>query len=140
MRDNGLMAPNRPQHRPAHPHEGTIVTERVDEVWGTDMTQTVTIDEGRAYVFNAVDHWSGEFIGINATHSANRFEALEPIRQGVTKHFNGMAENAALGLTMDELTLPLTGLSPVLDKDIVARFDGGTISSDGGLLVLREIE
>jgi len=41
---------------------------------------------------------------------------------------------------MDELTLPLTGLSPVLDKEIIARFDGGTIFSDGGLLVLRGIE
>jgi len=41
---------------------------------------------------------------------------------------------------MDEFTLPLPGLSPVLDKDLIARFDGGTISSDGGLLVLREIE
>ncbi|MBB4265410.1 transposase [Roseospira visakhapatnamensis] len=41
---------------------------------------------------------------------------------------------------MDERTLPLTGLSPVLDKDIVARFDGGAASSDGGLLALREIE
>jgi len=100
MRDNGLLAPNRPQHRPAHPHEGTIVTERVDEVWGTDMTQTVTIDEGRAYVFIAVDHCSGEFIGTHASSSANRFEALEPIRQGVTKHFNGMAEDTALGLTL----------------------------------------
>jgi hypothetical protein len=41
---------------------------------------------------------------------------------------------------MDESTLPLIGLSSVLNNDIVARFDGGTISSDGGLLVLRKIE
>jgi hypothetical protein len=41
---------------------------------------------------------------------------------------------------MDELTPPLPGLSPVLDKDIVARFDGESISSDGGLLVLREVQ
>jgi len=34
----------------------------------------------------------------------------------------------------------LPGLSPVADKPIVARFDGGRLSSDGGLLVLREIE
>ena len=37
-------------------------------------------------------------------------------------------------------TLPLPGLSPVEGKAIVARFDGGRLSSDGGLLVLREIE
>ena len=37
-------------------------------------------------------------------------------------------------------TLLLPGRSPVEDKEIVARFDGGRLSSDGGLLVLREIE
>jgi hypothetical protein len=41
---------------------------------------------------------------------------------------------------MIESTLPLPGLSPVFDKTIVARFDGGRLSSDGGLLVLREVE
>ena len=34
----------------------------------------------------------------------------------------------------------LPGLSPVCDKAIVARFDGACMSSDGGLLALREIE
>ena len=41
---------------------------------------------------------------------------------------------------MVDPTLPLPGLSPVEDKEVVARFDGGRLSSDGGLLVLREIE
>jgi len=35
---------------------------------------------------------------------------------------------------------PLPGLSPVQNKPILARFDGGHLSSDGGLLVLREVE
>lgn len=41
---------------------------------------------------------------------------------------------------MDDLMLPLPGLSPVAGKSIVARFDGGQLSSDAGVLVLREIE
>jgi hypothetical protein len=41
---------------------------------------------------------------------------------------------------MVDPTLPLLGLSPVAGKEVVARFDGGRLSSDGGLLVLREIE
>ena len=41
---------------------------------------------------------------------------------------------------MDDLMLPLPGLSPVCGKSIVARFDGGCLSSDAGVLVLREIE
>lgn len=34
----------------------------------------------------------------------------------------------------------LPGLSSVAGKPIVARFDGGSVSSDGGLLALREVE
>jgi hypothetical protein len=41
---------------------------------------------------------------------------------------------------MVESTLLLPGLSPIAGKDVVARFDGGHLSSDGGLLVVREIE
>jgi Transposase DDE domain group 1 len=41
---------------------------------------------------------------------------------------------------MVDPTLPLPGLSSVAGKEIVARFDGGRLSSDGGLLVLRAIE
>ena len=37
-------------------------------------------------------------------------------------------------------TLPLPGLSPVCGKPVVARFDGGRLSSDGGILLLAEIE
>lgn len=39
-----------------------------------------------------------------------------------------------------ETTPPLPGLSPVAGKAIIARFDGGQISSDAGVLVLREVE
>jgi hypothetical protein len=34
----------------------------------------------------------------------------------------------------------LFGLSPVAGEDLCARFDGGRLSSDGGVLLLREIE
>src|SRR4030081_600416 len=37
-------------------------------------------------------------------------------------------------------TLPLPGLSPVSGKSVVATFDGGLLSSDGGVLMLREVE
>ncbi|MCP4303951.1 MAG: IS1380 family transposase, partial [bacterium] len=41
---------------------------------------------------------------------------------------------------MTDTTPFLPGLKPVCNKEIVARFDGGRLSSDGGVLVLREIE
>lgn len=39
-----------------------------------------------------------------------------------------------------EVTPALPGLSPVAGKPIIARFDGGKLSSDGGVLALCEIE
>jgi hypothetical protein len=41
---------------------------------------------------------------------------------------------------MNDPMLPLPGLSPVSGKTIVAKFDGGLLSSDGGIVVLREVE
>jgi putative transposase len=51
MRENGLLAPHRVGRTEARPHDGTIITDKVNEMWGTDMTQTITIREGRANVF-----------------------------------------------------------------------------------------
>src|SRR5436309_3236414 len=78
MRENGLLAPHRVGRTETRPHDGTIITDKVNEMWGTDMTQTITIREGRAYVFVAVEHANSEVVGIHAARSAHRFEALEP--------------------------------------------------------------
>jgi hypothetical protein len=47
MRENGLLAPHRVGRTAAKPHDGTITTDKVNEMWGTDMTLTITIPEGR---------------------------------------------------------------------------------------------
>ncbi len=41
---------------------------------------------------------------------------------------------------MDDPILPLPGLSPAGGKPVVVKFDGGLLSSDGGVLALREVE
>ena len=51
-------------------------------------------------MFIAVDHCNSECIGIHADRSANRFQALEPIRQGVTRHFGAVAKDIATGLKL----------------------------------------
>src|SRR6202045_3466686 len=100
MRENGLLAPHRVGRTEAKPHDGTIITDKVNEMWGTDMTQTITIREGRANVFVAVEHANSEVIGIHASRSANRFEALEPVRQGVHRCFGAIAPGVARGLKL----------------------------------------
>jgi putative transposase len=100
MGEHGLLAPHRAGRAEAKAHDGTIVTDKVNEMWGTDMTQTITIGEGRAYVFVAVEHANSEVVGIHAARSANRFEALEPVRQGVHRCFGAIAPGVARGLKL----------------------------------------
>jgi transposase InsO family protein len=101
MREHGLQAPQRVGH-PHGPkaHDGTIITDRPDETWGTDMTTTVTTGEGQVCVFIAVDHCTAECVGIHASKSGSRFEALEPLRQGVREYFGGFDRGIAEGLTI----------------------------------------
>src|SRR3954449_12144475 len=100
MREHGLLAPWRVgAPRGPRNHDGTIIPDRVDEMWGTDLTATWT-GQGQAAVFVAVDHRSAECVGIHAAARATRFEALEPIRQGVRRHFGAFAKDAAHGLAV----------------------------------------
>ena len=97
MRENDLLAPSRAGAPRAH--DGTIIPDTIDTMWGTDLTTTVT-GEGQAAVFVAVDHCSAECVGIHASGRADRFEALEPLRQGVRRHFGGFAQGIARGLAV----------------------------------------
>jgi len=96
----GATKMDRPGDIETKPHDGTIITDKVNEMWGTDMTQTITIGEGRAYVFVAVEHANSEVVGIHASRTANRFEALEPVRQGVHRCFGAIAPGVARGLKL----------------------------------------
>ena len=100
MRENDLLAPSRVgSPRGPRSHDGTIIPDMVDTMWGTDLTTTIT-GEGQAAVFVAVDHCSAECVGIHAAPRATRFEALEPIRQGVREYFGGFASTVAHGLAV----------------------------------------
>jgi putative transposase len=96
-REHGLLAHQRPG-RPRGPraHDGTITTERADLMWGTDLTSVMT-GEGQAAVFVAVDHCSAECVGIHASRGADRFEALEPVRQAVRECLGAFAKDVAAG-------------------------------------------
>jgi transposase InsO family protein len=100
MRENDLLAPGCVgSPRGPRNHDGTIIPETVDTMWGTDLTTTFT-GEGQVAVFIAVDHFTAECVGIHASSRATRFEALEPICQGVRRHFGGFAKDIASGLAL----------------------------------------
>ena len=95
MRTADLLAPTRVGH--AHgpkAHDGTIIPERPDELWGTDQTSTLT-GEGNAAIFFVVDHYTTECLGVHAARRGTRFEAMEPVRQAVREVFGGYSEAVA---------------------------------------------
>ena len=101
MREAGLSAASRVgRPRGPRPHDGTIIPEAIDAMWGTDITAAFTVEHGQVAVFVAVDHCSAECTGIRAALRATRHEALEPIRQGVAERFGAVAADAAQGLSV----------------------------------------
>jgi putative transposase len=100
MGAHDLLAPSRVgSPRGPRNHDGTIIPDAVDIMWGTDLTTTWT-GEGQAAVFVAIDHCSAECVGLHAALRATRFEALEPIRQGVRRCFGAFGEDVARGLAV----------------------------------------
>lgn len=52
LRDQQWLSPARqPEPGAAHPHEGTILSEAPDQMWGTDATATVTDRDGTVTIF-----------------------------------------------------------------------------------------
>jgi len=101
LRENQLLSPMRMRELArSNPHNGTILTEAPNQMWGTDATATFTEQDGAVTIFAAIDHCSADCVGIHAVKKATRFEALEPIRQAVKEHFGGFSAGIAPGLQL----------------------------------------
>ena len=103
MRENDLLAPGRVgQPRGPRNHDGTIIPDTIDTMWGTDMTTTWTA-EGQVAVLashllaSAIDHHNARCVGIHAARHGTRFETLEPLPQGVWRHFGAIGKDVACG-------------------------------------------
>jgi transposase InsO family protein len=100
MREHTLLSPHRrPQGEPVD-HDGTIVTDRPNDMWGTDGIRIATVDEGWVWIFAAVDHFDACCVGLHTVKTGNRFAALQPIAQGLTTEFGTTDAEAGRGLTL----------------------------------------
>jgi len=101
MGQHDLLAPAR-AGKPRGPkvHDGTIIPMAPNVMWGTDATATWTLKQGQVTVFAAVDHFTGECLGIHAAKYGTRHEALEPIRQAVKRVYGTYDARVATGLLL----------------------------------------
>jgi len=101
LRQHTLLAPRRlgpPNGNPAH--DGTIITDRPDVMWGTDATRFYTEQDGWCWFFGAVDHYTNEVVGWHVAKLGDRWAALEPIRQGARYAYGTFAKDVARGLRL----------------------------------------
>ena len=56
MRDNNLLSCHRARRRDGRTHVGTIITDAPNVMWETDGVRVFTADDGRGWIFPAVDH------------------------------------------------------------------------------------
>ncbi len=100
MREHNLLSPHRQAQGEAQTHDGTICTDKPNEMWGTDATKVFTTQEGYVWVFVAVEHWNGQCMGWHVSKRGDRFAALEPLCQGVLDQFHSVGRGAARGLAL----------------------------------------
>lgn len=100
MRENELLSPYRQRKADPNEHDRTITTDAPNEMWGTDGTQVMTIDDGHVWVFSAVEHWNGECVGMYVCKRGTRFNAVQPVLEGVQSIFGSVDRDVALGLAL----------------------------------------
>jgi len=100
MRGAHLLSPHRRPKGEAKTHEGTITTAAPGVMWGTDGTKVLTVDDGYVWIFAAVEHWNAECVGAYVCKKGDRFNALQPIAQGLVAHYGGVTAGVARGLAV----------------------------------------
>ena len=100
MREHCLLSPHRGRQAPPLAHEGTLVTDAPNVMWGTDGSRVLTRDDGWVWVFAALEHFNSECVGHCVSKMGTRFQALEPVAMGITDIFGGVGAGAARGLAL----------------------------------------
>ena len=100
MRENRLLSPYRGRIGQPLEHDGTIVTDAPNIMWGTDGTRILTLDEGWVWLFAAVEHWNAECVGWHVIKDGSRYQALQPIAMGLQELFGSLGPDVARGLAL----------------------------------------
>jgi transposase InsO family protein len=100
MRENNLLSPYRGRRGHPHLHQGEIITQAPNVMWGTDGARVFTVEEGWGWLFVAVEHWNAECVGWHICKQGSRFAALEPISKGLMSTVGSVTADAGRGLSL----------------------------------------
>ena len=97
MRTHGLLSPHRGRQGAAKTHDGRVITQAPNVMWGTDGVRVFTLDDGWGWIFAAVEHWNAECVGWHVCKVGSRFAALDPIAQGLERLYGSLDADVAAG-------------------------------------------
>jgi len=103
MRQAGLLSPQRrTADAKERAHEGSLVPEGIDRLWGTDGTQFGLANGRLLWLFSVIDHFSCEVLGwhIIEVGQGDAFAALEPVRQALRKRRGAIAQHRGAGISI----------------------------------------
>lgn len=72
MRRHNLLSPHRGRRGEPNVHDGKIITDAPNLMWGTDGARILTVDDGWVWAFFAVEHWNAECVGWHVCKRGDR--------------------------------------------------------------------
>ena len=103
MREAGLLSPQRIEaDRSEKAHEGTLIPENIDLLWGTDGTQFGMANGKLLWLFAVIDHYSCEVLGWHVIEvgQGDAWAALEPVKQALRKRRGALIQKAGTGISI----------------------------------------
>ena len=100
MRAHGRLSPHRGRQGAAKTHDGRVITQAPNVMWGTDGVRVVTRDDGWGWIFAAVEHGNAECVGWHVCTVGSRFAALDPMAQGRERRYGSLDADGARGLAL----------------------------------------
>lgn len=93
MAENQLLCQQKNRTNPiGYQHDGKIITERPNQLWGMDIKEFRTCI-GKIYVFDIVDHYNSEIKGWHVSFESNAKQGLEALRNAVRDEFGQVTKN-----------------------------------------------
>ncbi len=100
MREARLLSPHRVPKAPPRKHDGTIMTDAPNVMWGTDGARVFTLKDGWVWVFAVIEHWNAECLGWHVCKEGHRFNALQPVSMAIQEAFGAVHRDVARGVAL----------------------------------------
>ncbi len=81
-------------------HDGSLVTDAPDVMWGTDGKKFFNRRDGWCWLFAVIDHFNSEVIGYTVVKNGDRFEATRAVQNAIQHRFGTLDKDIAKGVSV----------------------------------------